>query len=99
MKTIIGNLLLCVLLLGLIPGAGQCAGEDWKKEFEDICSKTDSSMALPSEELKSLVARCDKLKAVIDSQDESTKKVFRKRLQLCRDLYDYVLKSREPENK
>jgi len=45
------------------------------------------------------VARCDKLKTVIDAQDESTKKVFRKRLQLCRDLYDFVLKSRENEKK
>jgi hypothetical protein len=82
-------------MLASMTGLGWSAGDDWKKEFEDICSKTESSMALPSDELKSLVARCDKLKIVIDSQDESTKKVFRKRLQLCRDLYDYVLKSRD----
>jgi hypothetical protein len=85
--------------VAVLPGFGQCAGDDWKKEFADICSKTDSSMTLPTEELKTLVERCDKLKTVIDSQDESTKKVFRKRLQLCRDLYDFVLKSREQEKK
>ncbi|MBT0666086.1 hypothetical protein KI809_17375 [Geobacter pelophilus] len=93
------KLTLCAVLTLALAGAGMCAGDDWKKEFEDICNKTENSMALPTEELKSLVARCDKLKPVIDAQDESTKKVFRKRLQLCRDLYDFVLKSREQEKK
>jgi hypothetical protein len=99
MKRICIRLALCAVLVAVTPGFGQCAGDDWKKEFQDICSKTDSSMSLPTEELKTLVARCDKLKMVIDSQDESTKKVFRKRLQLCRDLYDFVLKSREQDKK
>ena len=99
MKCFSVRLALCAFLLALMPAIGLCAGDDWKKEFEDICSKTASSMSLPSDELKTLVARCDKLKTVIDTQDESTKKVFRKRLQLCRDLYDFVLKSREQENK
>lgn len=86
----------CLLI---VPQAGLCGSDDWKKEFEDICNKTENSMSLPDEELKSLVARCDKLRVVIDTQDESTKKVFRKRLQLCRDLYDFVLKTREQEKK
>lgn len=98
MKKICFSLAFCSFLAVVMPGIGQCADE-WKKEFEDICSKTETSMSLPSEELKSLVARCDKLKIVIDAQDESTKKVFRKRLLLCRDLYDFVLKSREQEKK
>ncbi|GAM10103.1 hypothetical protein OR1_02390 [Geobacter sp. OR-1] len=99
MKRIFAQLALAAVLLAALPGAGKCAGDDWKREFEEICNKTENSMSLPTEELKSLVARCDKLKAVIDTQDESTKKVFRKRLQLCRDLYDFVLKTREQEKK
>jgi hypothetical protein len=99
MKNTLVKLALCAVMTLVMSGVGVCAGDDWKKEFEDICNKTDNSMSLPTEELKSLVARCDKLKSVIDAQDESTKKVFRKRLQLCRDLYDFVLKTREQEKK
>jgi len=99
MKGIFVKLALCFALVALMAGLGWGAGDEWKREFDDICSKTEISMSLPSEELKSLVARCDKLKIVIDTQDESTKKVFRKRLQLCRELYDFVLKSREQEKK
>lgn len=99
MKKICFNLVFCAVLVAAMPGFGRCAEDEWKKEFDDICSKTDVSMSLPSEELKSLVARCDKLRTIIDAQDESTQKVFRKRLKLCRDLYDFVLKSREQEKK
>lgn len=93
------RILICSVLLFVMPVIGHCAGDEWKKEFEDVCSKTENSMLLSSDELKKLVARCDKLSPVIETQDESTRKVFRKRLKLCRDLYDYVLKSRETEKK
>jgi hypothetical protein len=53
-------------------------------------------MALPSEELRSLVERCDRLKPSIDALDDSRRKVYGKRLQLCRDLYEFVLQSRTP---
>ena len=99
MSRICLKLALCAVLVALMPVLGHCAGDDWKKEFADVCNKTENSRSLSSEELKSLVTRCDKLKTIIDTQDESTKKVFRKRLQLCRDLYDFVLKAREQESK
>jgi hypothetical protein len=99
MKCFVVRIALTAVLLAIVPVIGLCAVDDWKKEFADICSKTESSMSLTSDELKALVARSDKLRTVIDSQDESTKKVYRKRLQLCRDLYDYVLKSREQDKK
>ncbi len=71
------------------------AQEDWRKEFDDVCSKTQDAMVIPSDELKNLVDRCDKLKPQIEKHDESQRKVFLKRLQLCRDLYFFVLESRE----
>lgn len=85
-----------LLVVPAFPGFG---ADDWRQEFDAVCSKTDISMTLPSEELKQLVERCDKLKTIIETQDESTRKVFRKRLQLCRELYAFVLKSREQEKK
>jgi hypothetical protein len=71
------------------------AAQDWRKEFEDLCAKTQDAMALPMDELKSLVSRCDKLKPQIEKLDESQRKVYSRRLQVCRDLYQFVIESRE----
>ena len=74
--------------------AADVAQEGWKTEFEDICSKTQDSMAFTSDELKSLVDRCDALKPQIEKLDESQKKVYLKRLQMCRDLLVFVMQSK-----
>src|SRR5512143_1825134 len=62
------------------------AQEDWKNEFEEVCSKTQDAMIFSADELRNLVSRCDKLKPRIEKLDETQKKVYLKRLQLCRDL-------------
>ena len=86
---------------GLAAGAGRKAWAqapapaDWKKEFEDVCGKTQDAMALPMEELRSLVSRCDRLRPQIEKLDESQRKVYSRRLQVCRDLYQFVVESRE----
>ncbi|MDA8099002.1 MAG: hypothetical protein M0042_05195 [Nitrospiraceae bacterium] len=67
------------------------AVEDWRAEFDDICGKTDNAFALTRDELKSLVERCDKLKPRIEQQDESTAKVYLRRLKMCRDLFQFML--------
>jgi hypothetical protein len=77
-----------------IASAAASAQDDWKKEFEDICSKTDDSMSLTADELKSLVDRCDALKPRIEKLDESQRKVYLKRLQMCRDLLVFVIESK-----
>jgi len=71
------------------------AEDDWKAEFEDICSKTNDAMTLTKEEINSLVSRCDKLKPRIEKIDETQKKVYLKRLQMCKDLFIFVLESKE----
>lgn len=71
------------------------AEDDWKKEFRDVCSKTEDAMSLTKEELKALISRCDSLKARMEELDETQKKVYLRRLQLCRDLYLFVLESKE----
>jgi hypothetical protein len=99
-----------VLVAGLMPGMDPkpalpgmlassgiaCAQENWKTEFDDVCSQTQDAMALSAEELKRLVARCDAIKLQIEElPDESQKKVTLKRLQMCRDLFDFVLQDKE----
>ena len=67
----------------------------WKKSRS--CAKTQDAMALPLKELESLVARCDKLKPAIEKLDESQRKVYARRLKVCRDLYQFVIESRVQE--
>jgi hypothetical protein len=69
--------------------------EDWSKEFDQICSKTEDAMAFSVEELKSLVDRCDALKPRIEKLDEPQRKITLRRLQMCRDLYAFALEMKE----
>ena len=66
----------------------------WKAEYDSVCSKTDIAMTLSGEELQALIARCDQLKPKIEAEEESTRKVYLRRLQMCRELYKYVLDSK-----
>ncbi len=85
----------------LEPGAGAApqvarahAEDDWFGEFESICSRTQDAMSLTSDEIRALVSRCDRLKPRIEGLDPSRRKVYVKRLQQCRDVYQFVLDTR-----
>ena len=94
-----------VVLLGVavpVPatGSGQqaavsSAGDGWKREFEAVCSRTDDAMEMTPEELKSLVERCDNITPQIEALEPSARKVYLKRLRLCRELFFYVLGTKE----
>jgi uncharacterized coiled-coil protein SlyX len=71
------------------------AEEQWMQEFNDVCSKTTDSMSLNRDELKSLIARCDKLKPVIEGLEETARKVYGKRLEMCKNLLVFVLESKK----
>ena len=71
------------------------AQQNWKTEFDDVCGKTQEADALSPEELKKLIERCDKLKERIETLDETQRKVYLKRLQMCRDLFIFMLESKE----
>ncbi len=89
----------CALMIGTVQIPVSRAGtasaqEDWKAEFADICSKTENPIALSTEEIKSLIERCDKLKPRIEKLEESAAKVYLKRLKMCRDLFVFTLESK-----
>jgi hypothetical protein len=71
-----------------------CAQEGWREEFDNVCAKTDVAMTLSIEELTELLGRCDQLKKRLAAEDESTRKVYLRRLRMCQDLYRYVLQSK-----
>ena len=73
------------------------AEQNWKAEFDEICAKNDDAMSLGVDELRGLIQRCDKLKPRIEALDESPRKVYLRRLQFCRELYLFVLESKEQE--
>jgi hypothetical protein len=75
-------------------GAGDTQ-EDWKREFDNICSKTQDALEFSMGELRDLIARCDALKPRIEKLDEPQRKVTLKRLQMCRDFYVYLLEAKE----
>src|SRR5210317_589186 len=74
------------------------AQQDWKQEYATVCAKTQNAMNLSSEELRDYVDRCDKLQErIIELNGSSEKKVYTKRLKMCRDLYKYVLDYKNKE--
>src|SRR5271166_901782 len=75
------------------------APEVWRKEFDDICSKTEDAMTFSQDELTDLIRRCDALAPRIEKLDESRKKVYTGRLRMCRGLYAYVLDSKKQDSK
>ena len=73
---------------------------DWRVEFEAVCAGTDASQSLSREELMERIARCDRLAEKIGAEEATVRKVYLRRLKMCRDLYAFVLESKdaaEPE--
>jgi hypothetical protein len=75
------------------------AQDDWKQEYSSVCAKTQNAMILTPEELKSYIDRCDKLLALINElegeQAATEKKVYTKRVTMCRELYQFALEYKE----
>ncbi len=77
----------------------EAAQESWRKEFDNVCAKTDDAMTFSQEELTDLIRRCDALQPQIEKLDESRKKIYLERLRKCRGLYAYVLDTKKNEKK
>jgi hypothetical protein len=75
------------------------AQEPWRKEFSDVCSKTQDAMTFSQQELTELIRRCDVLLPQIQKLDETRKKVYSERLRVCRGVYAYVLDAKKDDAK
>ena len=80
------------LLRGSLPPSAH-AEEAWKTEFNAICSKTTDPASLTKSDLQDLILRCDALKQRIEKLDESARKVYLRRIQMCRDLFQFTLEN------
>ncbi len=65
----------------------------------DICSKTDEAMSFSRDDLKRLLQRGENLKPRIEALEETPRKVYLKRLQMCINLYSFMLDSRGADKK
>lgn len=90
---------LTLLLMHILLLPYSYADEDWRVEFDYLCSKTEEAIHMTTEDLKDLVARCDKLKSVIEASDNPQKKVFLKRLDMCRNLFIYTIEVKNQKKK
>ncbi len=84
--------------LGLFIILQSAYGEDaWRTDFNSTCAQSNDAMALSMPELKKLIEHCDLLQKIIEAQDETVRKVYLKRLQLCKNLYIFVLETKIQE--
>jgi len=81
---------LALLTIAVHDAHSEEGGDGWRKEFDSICAQTAEVESYSREELGKLVDRCDGLKPQIEQLDESERKVFLRRLQMCRELYRSV---------
>ncbi len=88
-------ILMTALLLCALPLNGVCGDPPWRVEFDETCANTSSAMDLSLLELQALITRCEKLEKAIEQLDESTRKVFLKRVLMCKNLYQFVLDSKK----
>ena len=72
--------------------------EPWKAEFTEISSKTLVAMSLPTEELQALIQRCATLQPAIAALEETPRKIYTKRLEKTRSLFEFVLESRQEKS-
>jgi len=74
----------------------------FKTEFDDICMQTVDADSMSIRELETLIMRCDKLLSIIEKNVEPERKIYLKKLRMCRNLFVYIMetkKSAETESK
>ncbi len=87
-----------LISLTIAPSSAYAADEPWKEEFELVCSQTENAMNMGVEELKKSLERCDRLKPQIEQLEATPRKIYLKRLQMCRNLFAYMLETRTKDS-
>jgi len=75
------------------------AEDAWRTDFDTACAQSNEAMALSIPELKKLIEQCGRLQKMIETQEETIRKVYLKRVQMCRNLYLFVLEAKMQEQK
>lgn len=70
------------------------AEEAWKTEFNRVCGQTDNAADMSIDALKKAIEQCDALKPRIEVLEATPRKVYLKRLQMCRNLFSFLLEGK-----
>ncbi len=92
-------LIITVCLISMATVAAVSAAEGWKASFDDICGKVQSADSLNNQELTAMIDKADKLVPEIQRSDDPAKKVYLQRLKKCRNLYQFMLETRQSGGK
>lgn len=86
-----------VVLLSLFCSlhVSQASAESLEESFARLCGQVGNTQSLAPEELKGLVAECDRLLEAFRERNENKDKVYLMRLQQCRNFYDYMAEVKE----
>lgn len=86
---------LLLVLAIVLTSAAPCSAQPWKEEFERLCGQAEGAGSLPTDELRKIVADCDKLLETLQQIDTADKKVYIFRLKKCRNFYQYTIEMKE----
>lgn len=80
-------------VLFMIASAASYAAENggWESDFDRICGVTDMATTLSVNELRDLIADCDRLLETLSKVNHPKKKLYIFRLKKCRNLFAFVL--------
>lgn len=71
----------------------------WKADFDRLCGVTDMATTFSVDELRSLIDDCDRLVETLNKVNPPKKKLYVFRLKKCRNLFAFVLDTKQAEGK
>jgi sialic acid synthase SpsE len=95
----ISDIIAVTALIAALAAVPAAAVEPWRTDFNEACGKADEAMTLSLQELKALVEKCNRVVKALAAEDESVRKVFLKRVQMCRNLYVFMVETKEQQPK
>ena len=85
-------------LAGETPPAMPATAAAVQADLDAILGRTFDVMALSRIELQQLIADCDRVASRLSDLPESPRKVYRRRLEMARNLFVFTLENRKPED-
>ena len=67
--------------------------KSWTDEYNSICGDSQEAVLLPREKINILIDKCDKLLKKIDASDNPRKKIFKFRIEKCKNFYKFIADS------
>ncbi len=90
-----GKSLVLAIGLSLLSPIQTTYAADWKKAFDEICSKVQGADSLSQQEIEELIKESDKILPEIQTSGDPGRKVYITRLKRCRGVYEFMLDTKK----